>query len=210
MIRALFQSRRSDGFRAVAVLAAALSLWVASAAVAAAQAADPAGVFRQFLDAETRGDTAAQLALVADDVAWSDDLPGTGCAPCVGKDALRRELERRRALSSAQISVVGQQTAGNTATVRFEVRAAMMRQAGIERVVREATVEVRDGRISSVRAALDRNDAQTAAFVAFVQARATTTPTQLPRTGSPAAVPVVVAFGLALALAGKALRRTAG
>jgi LPXTG-motif cell wall-anchored protein len=188
--------------RVVALLAFALT---AFSSMALAQA-DPGALYRQWLEAQNRGDVEAQLALLTDDAVL--DSQGTPCTPCVGKDAIRRELERRAGASVAD-TIVDQQVSGNTATTRFENRGALAAAAGVERLIRITTVEVRGDRIAVVRGRLDTGDPQTARAVAFQQAQAAAqrAPAQLPRTGEAGTLLQLLVLALVLMVAGLALRR---
>jgi hypothetical protein len=128
--------------------------------------------------AAARRDVAGILATYADDAV----LEGYGlCAlrPCVGHDAIRREIERSFADNTMGTNIVGTlQVSADTQTNRVELRADSITRAGVERIIVSTTHVVRDNRIVLSRQALDESDPQTARFLA-AQA-----PTRLPATGN--------------------------
>ncbi|MBI2320964.1 MAG: nuclear transport factor 2 family protein [Chloroflexi bacterium] len=161
------------------------------------------GLLRQHYEARNRDDAAAALESFTDDAVFEVAT----CRPaCVGKEAIRRELEggvavhRRQTISNLQVS-------GNTVTFRIESRTDNIRAAGLERIVASATAEFRDGKIAILRSVQDMSDPQTAQFVAWQQARRVQQPTQLPRTGgSPVALFAALGLGALLSALGLALR----
>jgi ketosteroid isomerase-like protein len=165
-------------------VAAALVALLVSVAAVSAQPADAGTLYRQFLEAQNRGDVAAQLALLTDDAVIVADFAGGLCtptAPCVGKAAIRRELERRVA-AGAQSMIPAFQLSGDTATARIELRNPVTRSAGIERAILVNTIVARGGRIASVRSLLDTADPQTAGAVAVLRGPAgPAAPAQIPR-----------------------------
>jgi len=157
-----------------------LAVLPASLAVAAADG--PATVVQRFFDARNRYDIEGTLALVTDDIRFVGGPACTPAAPCVGVAALRAELGNFIA-DHAQVTIVGvPQVSGTTVRLRIEGRADPFRAAGVERIVNNVTVEVRDGRIATHFGIPDASDAQTAQYLAYVRARQGP-PTAPPRTG---------------------------
>jgi hypothetical protein len=192
-----------------------LACVVASAAVSAAsaQAPDPLAVARLWFAADQGPDVGAQLALMTDDAVLSG-AAGLCSTPCVGKAAIRPELERRRTGGTTpQLTIVRQEATGNTVTTRLEIRAQPVRNAGFERYINVIRIEVRGDKVAVVRAAPDTSDPETAAYLAAVQRMqaAQRQVTQLPRTGGlAAALPVALGLGLAgLGLTVRGSRREA-
>lgn len=152
-----------------------------SLSVAAAD--DPATVFQLFTDARNRGDVAGALALVTDDVRT---IGGPSCppaAPCIGVQAIRTDLENVYIPKHIQLTIVGvPQVSGTTVQVRIEAHGDIFSAAGVERIVSNGTVEVRDGKIASFISIPDASDAQTAQYLAYVRAQQGP-PTAPPRTG---------------------------
>jgi uncharacterized protein (TIGR02246 family) len=145
----------------VAVLALALVLLPASALAQA----DPAAVEQMLFDALNRGDVAGVLATFTDDAVF--DGPGLCAqAPCVGKAAIQKEMEREVA-GHTRITVVSRQVSGSAVTGRLEVRGDGLRQAGFDRIVGTNTSEVRGDKLASVRFRIDPGDAETGRFLTF-------------------------------------------
>ncbi len=153
----------------------------ASFAVAAAD--DPATVFQRFNDARNRADVAGTLALVTDDIRLVGGPQCTPAAPCIGAAAFRTDLENNYIGGHTKVTIVDvPQVTGTTVHARIEVRSDRIRAAGVERIVNNLTVEVRDGKLASYIAVPEMSDAQTAQFLAYVRARQGP-PTAPPRTG---------------------------
>ncbi len=130
-------------------------------------AADPATVVRRYFDTRNRYDIAGTLALVTDDVRIIGGPRCTEASPCVGKDAVRTDLQSFIA-QHTQTTIVGTpQVAGTTVRVRIEARADNISAAGVDRFINDTTLEVRDGLIASARGVPDQSDPQTAQFVEY-------------------------------------------
>jgi hypothetical protein len=130
-------------------------------------------VLRQYIDAHS-GDMNEALALLTDDAV----VNGLGlCAqsPCVGKDAIGKDIERGQA-GHPQHTRIDAQASGNTVTARIEHQNDASRAAGIDRFVVITTVEFRGGKIASMTRVYDTSDPQTAAYVKFQQAQPSPTP----------------------------------
>jgi hypothetical protein len=144
----------------VTVLASALTL--AAVSVALAQS-DPVALGKQHVEAIARGDVAGALALYADDAV----IDGGGLctvAPCIGKAAIQKELERRVA-NKQQATILKTYVSGNVVTGRFEVRNDRVKQAGVERIIAWTITEVKGDKIAYTRGGiLDRSDPQTARY----------------------------------------------
>jgi ketosteroid isomerase-like protein len=178
---------------------------------------DPAALVEQYVEATDRDDLDAAMALFTDDAVLrvqGQRQGGNLCddSPCVGKDAIRRELERRRGLHDLQ--VVDVRVAGNVVTARVEIRSDRTRASGVERAVHIRVFELRGDRIASVEERVDLGDPQTASHrqtQSAARARPGATPAQLPRTGEtpPAHLPAAL-LGLALVAGGALTRRLAG
>jgi ketosteroid isomerase-like protein len=126
----------------------------------------PEDVQQQLLTALSRGDIDAALALFTDDAVI--DSPTGVCMdkPCVGKAAIRKDLERVAADRTRRVTPLSTYSAGNVLVTRFEARSAVIQSAGVDRIVLWGIREMRDGKIASIRCCLpDRTDAQTARFV---------------------------------------------
>jgi sugar lactone lactonase YvrE len=171
----------------------------------AARNADPSALFRRWIEGQNRGDVATQLGIMTDDAVLSAPTGGLCAAqPCAGKDAIRRELERRAA-AGAQVATPAFQVTGNVGWGRLEVSSPAVRAAGVERYIVQNIVVSRGDQIMSIRADFDRTDPQTDKYAASLSAAAApAAPAQLPRTGGtplgllllPAAA--IAAVGLAL------------
>ncbi len=154
--------------RYVAVVLTLAVLLLAARGAAAAE--DPATVFRRFIDARNQGDVAGALALVTDDIRVIGGPRCTESAPCVGKDAVRADLQAFSTTNHAQSTIVGTpQLTGATVRARIEARDDSTRAAGVDRFVNDVTVETRDGKIASLHAVPDTSDPQTARYLAYVR-----------------------------------------
>jgi len=111
---------------------------------------------------------AGALALYADDAV----IDGGGlcqAAPCVGKAAIQKELERRVA-SHPSRTFLQQYVSGNVVTSRAEVRNDMVKQAGLERVIGWVITVMEGEKIAYVHGGMgDRSDPQTARFAEWVR-----------------------------------------
>jgi hypothetical protein len=99
--------------------------------------------------------------------------------------------------------------AGDTVTGRIEHTNDASRAAGVDRFIVAVTVTVRGDKIAHSKRSFDTSDAQTARFVAFMQAQAAPgpQPTGLPRTaGAGAPLPITLGVGAFLLGMGLAIR----
>jgi len=158
-----------------------LAVLPASLGVTAAD--DPATVVQRFNDVHNSYDVPGTLALVTDDIRSVGGPRCTEAAPCIGVAAFRMNLEGGFIVNHVQLTIIGTpQVSGTTVRLRQEVRGDIYRAAGIERIVINSTVEVRDGKIASTTDVPDASDAQTAQFLAYQRARQSASPAP-PRTG---------------------------
>jgi ketosteroid isomerase-like protein len=153
-------------FKSLAAAAGFIALMTLFLVTRAVAEAGPEDVQQQLLAALSRGDVDAALALFTDDAVI--DSPSGACAdkPCVGKAAIRKDLERLATDRTRRVTPLGTYTAGNVRVTRFEARSAIIQSAGLDRIVLWGIREMRDGKIAAIRCCLpDRTDAQTARFV---------------------------------------------
>ena len=152
-------------FFLITLLASTLTL--AASTVALAQS-DPAALQKKHVEAIARGDAAGALALYADDAV----IDGGGlcaAAPCVGKAAIQKELERRVA-AKQHATILKQYVSGNVLTSRAESRNDTVKKAGVERVIGWVITEMKGDKISYVRVGIpDRSDQQTARFFEWLR-----------------------------------------
>jgi hypothetical protein len=143
------------------VLAATAAMPVAAADNRQATA-DPASLAELDLAAETRGDVAGALALYGDDA--TVQYGGLCWTPCVGKDAIRKELERRVAAEN-RWKVVGKYVSGNVAVIKTELKIGYIESSGVDRVVVWNIYEMKGGKIAVATLVGERTDPQTARFI---------------------------------------------
>jgi hypothetical protein len=129
---------------------------------------DPVAVQQQLLDALSRSDVAGALALFTDDaVIDSASGPCTG-APCVGKAAIQKDLERLVMDKSRRVTPLKTYISGKVLVTRFEARSATIQEAGVERIVLWGIREMQGDKIASIRCCLpERTDSQTVRFLAW-------------------------------------------
>jgi ketosteroid isomerase-like protein len=135
---------------------------------------DLVALFRAYTDSHS-GDMSEALAMLTDDAV----VNGLGlCAqsPCVGKDAILKDIQRGQAGHTQHVGIDAQ-ASGNTVTARIEHQNDTSRAAGIDRYVVIVTVEFRDGKIASMTRKYDTSDSLTAAYVKYQQQHAQPTPT---------------------------------
>ena len=150
-------------FAAAAGFIALLVLFAVAGAVAQE---GPADVQQQLLAAWSRGDVDAALALFTDDAVIDSQSGACTNKPCVGKAAIRKDLERLATDRTRRVTPLSTFTAGNVLVTRFEARSAVIQGAGLDRIVLWGIREMRDGKIAAIRCCLpDRTDTQTARFV---------------------------------------------
>jgi ketosteroid isomerase-like protein len=155
-----------------------LAIWFAMTLILAAATGPLAQVDRkalrqQHFEAFARGDVVGALALYADD-AVVDGGGLCAAAPCVGKAAIQKDLERRMA---EKISATGLSyyVSGPVVTTRFEVRSDPIQQAGVDRLIGWDIFEMKGDKIAAARGPLwERTDPQTARFVEWQRAQRAT------------------------------------
>ena len=152
-------------FFLITVLASTLML--AASTVTHAQS-DPAALLEQVAEAIARGDTAGALAMFADDAIFDGGGLCTA-APCVGKAAIQKELERE-VVDKVHVTILKTYVSGNVVTSRFEFRNDTIKKAGVERIIGWWIVETQGDKISYVRGAIpDHSDQQTARFFEWLR-----------------------------------------
>jgi hypothetical protein len=149
-----------------AALSASL-LAIAMSTPAPAQV-DPASLAEQDLAAESRGDVAAALALYSDDAIVQ--YGGLCWSACVGKAAIRKELERRVAAKN-QFEIIGKYVSGNVAVVQTELRIGYIEKSGVDRVIVWNIYEIAGGKIAVATLVGQRTDPQTARFIEWFRSQ---------------------------------------
>jgi hypothetical protein len=149
-------------------------LILGTAAAATASAADPAAVQQQLLDALAQGNVESALALFTDDAVIDSESGFCASAPCVGKSAIQKDLQRYVADKSRRVTTLNTYVTGNVLLTRFEARSATIQKAGVERIILWGIREMRGDKIASSRCCLpDRTDPQTARFLQWDYAHPT-------------------------------------
>ena len=160
--------------RSAALAAGLTALCLLTVAAGVTAQGGPEDVQQQLLSALARGDVSAALALFTDDAVIDSQSGLCTDAPCVGKAAIRKDLERVVADKSRRVTPLNTYVAGNVLVTRFEARSATI-QAGVERVFVWGIREMRDGKIAALRCCLpERSDAQTARFIEWEEAHPST------------------------------------
>ena len=145
------------------------TLILTASTVALAQT-DPAALVKQFLEAIDRGDAAGALALYADE-AVIDGGGMCAAAPCGGRAAIQKELDRRVA-NKLHFTILKQYVSGNVVTSRVEARSDSVKKAGVERIIEWGIFETKGDKISYARGGIpDRSDPQTASFAEWQRAQ---------------------------------------
>ena len=148
---------------AVLLLAAAVGLPVSRQARANV---DFRVLLQQHFDAHNRGDVAAVMNTLSDDVFMA--TPGLCfAAPCVGKASVQREIENRISLH-ANLTLVSLTESSGVGSGRLRVTADNIRACNVERIFVNFDAEVKNDRISRYTARPDVTDGPTAAYFACV------------------------------------------
>jgi hypothetical protein len=136
---------------------------------ASAPAASHPGAMRDKLQAAiTRGDVAGAVALWRDDAVIDNPIVCAD-APCIGKAAVQKDMERR-VNSKNQPKTLKHYVSGDLLTTRSELRNSLTEKAGVERIVIWQIYEVKGDKIAWERGPLyERNDPQTAKYVAWLK-----------------------------------------
>jgi hypothetical protein len=129
---------------------------------------NPVLLAEQDLAAETRGDVAAALALYSDDAIVQ--YGGLCWSGCIGKAAIRKELERRVAAKN-EWKIIAKFVSGNTAVVQTELKIGYIEASGVDRVVVWNIYEVTGDKIAVATLAGQRTDPQTAQFIKWFSAQ---------------------------------------
>jgi hypothetical protein len=148
----------------VALSASLLALAVSTPAPAQV---DPASLAEQDLAAESRGDVAAALALYSDGAIVQ--YGGLCWSPCIGKAAIRKELERR--VAAKNLKIIGKYVSGNVAVVQTELRIGYIEKSGVDRVVVWNIYEVTGDKITVAALVGQRTDPQTARFIEWFRSQ---------------------------------------
>jgi hypothetical protein len=157
---------------AVRWFAALLMLGAAAGALAQG---NPVAVQQQLLDVLARGDVAGALALFTEDAVIDAESGLCARAPCVGKAAIQKDLERYVADKSRRITPLNTYVSGNVLVTRFEARSATIQKTGVDRIILWGIREMRGDKIASTRCCLpDRTDPQTARFLEWDYAHPST------------------------------------
>ena len=90
--------------------------------------------------------------------------------PCVGKEAIRKELERRVEARN-KWKIVGKYVAGNVAVVQAELQIGFIEASGVDRVVIWNIYETKGDKIAVATLAGQRTDPQTARFIEWSRAQ---------------------------------------
>ena len=150
-----------------------VTLLIASCATVPAEN-DPGFMLQRLADAIARGDVAAASALYTDDASVDVHAPGSLCsaAPCVGKVAIQKDLERRASLKQQTI-ITNTYVFGNVVTFRGELRNEAVQKAGSDRAIVWGIYETRGDKFSRAHTGIfERADPQTARFLEWQRMQA--------------------------------------
>jgi hypothetical protein len=132
-------------------------------------------VQQQLFDALAGDDVRAALALFTDDAVIDAESGLCAPAPCVGKVAIKKDLERLVTDNSRRITPLNTYVAGDVLVTRFEARSAIIQKAGVDRIILWSIREMRGDKIASTRCCLpERTDPQTARFLVWDYAHPST------------------------------------
>ena len=152
--------------RSFAVVSWFAVILILTAAPGALAQGDPVAVQQQLFEALARGDVAGALALFTDDAVI--DAPNGPCAmaPCVGKAAIQKDLERLVADKSRRVTPLSTYVSDNVLVTQLDARSDTIRKAGVDRIIVWAIREMRGDKIAAIRCCLpERTDPQTARFL---------------------------------------------
>ena len=127
-------------------------------AAAIEEPADPVAVVEAFVAAMNSGDVDAAVALFAEDGVI--DLPNKTFA---GLTEIRGDLQET-VDNGVNITIVSVEVSGSSVTTTQEIRNPQIEAFGIDRIIRIATFEVRDGKIVSLAQMPDTSDPGYPAF----------------------------------------------
>jgi hypothetical protein len=154
--------------RLIVFITLAASLLALAMSTPAPAQVDPASLAEQDLAAESRGDVAAALALYSDNAIVQ--YGGLCWSPCVGKAAIRKELERRVAAKN-QFKIIGKYVSGNVAVVQTELRIGYIEKSGVDRIIVWNIYEVTGDKIAVAALVGQRTDPQTARFIEWFRSQ---------------------------------------
>jgi hypothetical protein len=161
-------------FNSFAVKCLVALLIVGTAAAATAAPGDPVAVQQQLLDDLAQGNVGGALGLFTDDAVIDSESGFCASAPCVGKTAIQKDLERYVADKSRRVTTLNTYVTGNVLLTRFEARSDTIQKAGVERIILWGIREMHGDKIASSRCCLpERTDPQTARFLAWDYAHPT-------------------------------------
>jgi hypothetical protein len=154
--------------RLIVFITLAASLLALAMSTPAPAQVDPASLAEQDLAAESRGDVAAALALYSDNAIVQ--YGGLCWSPCVGKAAIRKELERRVAAKN-QFKIIGKYVSGNVAVVQTELRIGYIEKSGVDQIIVWNIYEVTGDKIAVAALVGQRTDPQTARFIEWFRSQ---------------------------------------
>ncbi|MGA7379819.1 MAG: hypothetical protein WBX03_03120 [Terriglobales bacterium] len=118
---------------------------------------------------------AGALALFTDDAVIDAESGFCAKAPCVGKAAVEKDLERIVADKTRRVATLNTYVSGNILVTRFEARSDVIQKAGVDRIILWSIREMRGDKIATTRCCLpERTDSQTARFIAWEYAHPST------------------------------------
>ena len=91
-------------------------------------------------------------------------------SPCIGKAAIRKELERRVAAKN-QFKIIGKYVSGNVAVVQTELRIGYIEKSAVDRVIVCNIYEIAGGKIAVATLVGQRTDPQTARFIEWFRSQ---------------------------------------
>ena len=122
------------------------------------------GIPAAFNNAFDIGNVAGAMATLTEDAIF-EGYGLCAAAPCIGKAAIQKEVERQVADKTKTALIGGTASVtGDTFTSRNEVRSDSIKAAGVERIVVSRTWETKGDKASLQRSVLDTTAAQTAAY----------------------------------------------
>lgn len=125
-------------------------------------------IVRGLTDARNRGDAEAAASFFAEDITFTGGM----CLPCSGRAAILAEFQRQFSGPGVRVTVSDLKVTGMIATFRQFIPLERAPVPGVERTVNTVTMELRDGKIASWRAAPDLSDPQAAALANFIAVNA--------------------------------------
>src|SRR6202048_2314722 len=140
--------------RSAALAAGLTALCLLTLAAGATAQGGPEDVQQQLMNALSRGGVTAALALFTDDAVIDSQSGQCTDAPCVGKAAIRKDLERLVQDKSRRVTPLHTYLDGHVLVTRCEARSATIQGTGVERVILWGIREMRDGKIAALRCCL--------------------------------------------------------